>query len=94
MGVNLSKLEKEYNCEIVRLTDKYINLVKPLAVEHMEAMIEEKLHDSDKDDYVLLLGFHLATVIVTKLWLRKHRVMKLLIHQRVFDKYIPLEIHA
>lgn len=94
MGFSLTKLEKEYNCEVVVLTDSYVNLIKPLAVEHMEAMIESKIADSTEDDRVLLLGFHLATVIVTKLWLRKHGKMKLLIHQRVFDEYIPLEISA
>jgi hypothetical protein len=94
MGVNLAKLEKEYNAEIIRLTDKYINIVKPLAVEHLEALIESKIVDSSEEDWVLLLGFHLATVVTTKLWLRRHKKMKLLIHQRVFDKCIPLEITA
>lgn len=95
MGVDFTKLKREYdNAEIIHLTEnKYINLVKPLVMEHLEALIESKISDSNEEDWVLVLGFHLASIVVTKLWLKKHSKMKMLIHQRVLDKCVPLTIN-
>lgn len=57
-------------------------------VDRLAVSIVEKLHDADEEDYVVISGSPLLNVVVTQLWLRRFKKLKLLQYSVRQNNYV------
>lgn len=86
-AVDYEPLIEKYGTELVPMTQGYVDLTTPQGVEKLYKRIHKFLENSSPDDYLVLSGAAVISVIVYHFWVKWHKVVHVLTYNKKIASY-------
>lgn len=88
-AVDYEPLRRKYggDQEMISMTQGYVDLTTPESVANLYQRVKRYLEQSSPEDFIVLSGAAVISVIVVHFWLKYHGIARVLTYNKRSDSY-------